>query len=125
MPFKRTCFKLPHELGNVRGRSEREGIFLDVHLAIHPRPDIDLSQPQSMNAGNIGGSKAVIAVVETCQLFERADLLASFNTVQLALAGDAEEIFEDTVTRTRLKLVLVEIGRVVAIFMLQDSSSLS
>lgn len=78
-----------------------------------------------MNAGNIGGSKAVIAVVETCQLFERADLLASFNTVQLALAGDAEEIFEDTVTRTRLKLVLVEIGRVVAIFMLQDSSSLS
>ena len=78
-----------------------------------------------MNAGNIDGSKAVIAVVETGQLFERADLLASFNTVQLALAGDAEEIFEDTVTRTRLKLVLVEIGRVVAIFMLQDSSSLS
>jgi hypothetical protein len=67
----------------------------------------------------------MVLVVHRCQLFKCAELLTPLDSVHLTLAGDAEEIYEDMAARTRLKLVLVKVGRLVAVFMLQDTSSLS
>ena len=72
-----------------------------------------------MHAANISGSESMIAVIETCQLFEHAHLFVPFKLIHLSLAGDAEQVLQHAVARTRLKLALVKISSVVAILGLQ------
>ena len=50
----------------------------------------------------------MVAIIETCQLFEHAHLFTPFKLVHLLFAGDAEQVLENAPARTVLKLVFIE-----------------
>jgi hypothetical protein len=70
---------------------------------------------------NVGGGKPMSSIVLCRQFFERTDLLAPLNLVHLSPAGDTKQILEHVPARIRLKLVLVKIGRIVAISTVQEA----
>lgn len=61
-----------------------------------------------MYAADIDRRKSMVAVIQTCQLFERTYLLPPFNPVHLTLAGDVKEVLQHSPTRARLELILLE-----------------
>lgn len=65
----------------------------------------------------------MVAVIQTCQLFEHTNLRTPFNPIHLTLAGDMKEVFQHPPTRSRLELILLEIRYVLAILATHDPLS--
>lgn len=117
--FERARFEVCHQSGYVSRCREWKLILLDVHLAILSSPRIDSSQPALMNMTDIGSGESVVAIVTIHQFFKRTYLFSPLDPIHLALTGDMLQILQYALPRARLKLVLVEIGRVVAMFTFQ------
>src|SRR5262245_25335259 len=93
-----------HEPRNQRSVRKLKATFANVQRPIVPSPGVDLAEPHSVQAPDVGGCEPMIGSIGLLRFSLRSAEQLRFNVLHLAHPSDAEQVSQNAPAGARLKL---------------------